>query len=122
MENVCIPLHMEAKNVVIWYGGRFKEVNREHLLKFLVVKSVKNISRKWFYNSALKAVYHDAFDFIIRHFDEIDCIQIYQDNAIHIYSDERHFTKLFVFEDYDFCSNEKNAKLLKELLFFANFD
>lgn len=123
MENVLsILLNMEkekSKTIVFRYGTSIRGLNRNDLFKFLLKESVKNFSNKSFYNSTLKAFYHDAYDFIIKHFDEINCIQIYKDNAIQLWSGDRCLSKLIVFEDYDFCNDTMTSIMLKELIAFA---
>lgn len=123
MDNVLlILLNMEDKKsetILFRYGTILKQLNRENLFKFLLTKSLKISSDKLFYNSALKAFYCDAYDFIIKHLDKINCIQVYNDNAIQLWTDERQFARLIVFEDYSFCNNELTSKLLKELITFA---
>ena len=38
----------------------------------------------------------DAYDFIIKHLDEINCIQVYKDNAIQLWAGDRQFATLIV--------------------------
>ena len=109
----------KPQTILFRYGTILKQLNRETLFNFLVKISLKKSSDKLFYNSALKAFYYDAYDFIITHFDEINCIQIYEDNAIRLWSGDRRSSKLFVFEDKDFCNDELTSTMLKELINFA---
>jgi len=123
MDNVLSMLfNMEkkkSKTILFRYGTILRQLNRDELFNFLLTRSLKTFSDKLFYNNALKAFYCDAYDFIIKHLDEINCIQVYKDNAIQLWADDRHFARLIVFEDYDFCSNKLISSMLEELIDFA---
>ena len=122
MDNVLSMLfNMEekSKTILFRYGTILKQLNRDDLLKFLLARSLKTFSNKLFYNSALKAFYCDAYDFIIKHLDEINCIQVYKDNAIQLWAGDRQFATLLVFEDYGFCNDELTSTMLQELITFA---
>lgn len=122
MDNVLSMLfNMEEKSkaILFRYGTILKQLNRDDLFKFLLERSLKTFSNKLFYNSALKAVYCDAYDFIIKHLEEINCIQVYRDNAIQLWAGDRQFATLIVFEDYGFCNDELTSTMLQELITFA---
>lgn len=119
MENKLFAKPKTKKIVFFYYGTMSKQLSRKKLFNFLLTKSVKIHSHHEYYNSNVKALYHDAYDFIIKNLDKINYIQIYRDNAIELWSDNRNSSKLIVFEDYDFFHNELTSKLLKELIAFA---
>lgn len=129
MKNVSNLIVMESKKsktVSLRYGVGVKEIDRELLFKFLLITSLKEgkLTRIWekrFYNSTLKAFYYDAYDFIIRHFNDIDCIQIFNDNAIHLWSSDNHYcySGVFAFEDCSFCEDELTSTMIKDLITFS---
>ena len=122
MDNAVLILLNEeekSKNILFRYGMILKQLNRNDLFKFLSTRSLKIFSDKLFYNNALKSFYCDAYDFIIKHFDKINCIQVYEDNAIQLWAGDRQFANLIVFEDYDFCNDELTSMMLKELIIYA---
>lgn len=120
MKDVLFVKMKNQQNIIFCYGTILKRLNKDELFNYLLKKSVKIYSSHEFYNSSVKSFYHDAYDFIIKNFNKINHIQIYNDNAIELWSGNRNSSKLIVFEDYDFRHNKLTSKLLKELIAFAN--
>ena len=122
MDNVISMLfHVEKKSKIVLfrYDTMLKQLNRDNLYKFLLTRSLKNLSNELFYNSILKSFFCDAYDFIIKNIDEINCIQIYKDNAIRLWTGDSKFTSSIIFEDYDFCNNKLTSTMIKELISLA---
>lgn len=119
MENKLFAKPKTKKIVFFCYGTMTKQLSRKKLFNFLLTKSVKIHSHHEYYNSNVKSLYHDAYDFIIKNFNQINHIQIYNDNTIELWYDKRSSSKLIVFEDHNFRHDELTSKLLKELIAFA---
>jgi len=121
--------------VLLQYGPNMNLLDKQKLFEFLSKRSVRNLRSTSFYNSALKAFYQDAYDFILKHLDEAIGIQLYQDNAIRIYSDyyhshwgyldiysRFHFGESIFFEDEAFCTDEMTTNMLESLKTFAEYN
>lgn len=119
MENKLFATPKTKKVVFFCYGTMTKQLSRKKVFNFLLTKSVKIHSNHEYYNSNVKSLYHDAYDFIIKNFNQINHIQIYNDNTIELWYDKRSSSKLIVFEDHNFRHDELTSKLLKELIAFA---
>ena len=115
-------MEKESRNILFRYETSIKLLEKEKLFDFLLRESVRNCLDKLFFNSELKAFYSDIYDFIIDNLAGVNCIQIYKDNAIHLWKGDRQRGKLIVFEDYDFCNDELTSTMIQELISFAELN
>lgn len=118
--------------ILFLYESDVIELDKQELLEFLTLKTLRNLSCRKFYNSTLKAFYLDAYDFILKHLNGSVAIKVYQDHAIRLYSasdcDSEHnifymydlnFTTSIVFEDSEFCKNKLTSEMIEELITYA---
>ena len=72
MENKLFAKTKTKKIVFFCYGTMTKQLSRKKVFNFLLTKSVKIHSNHEYYNSNVKSLYHDAYDFIIKNFNQIN--------------------------------------------------
>ena len=110
-------------NIFIQYENCLKSVNRGELFKFLAKRVLDKDYEFCIYNDELKSFYENTYDFILKHLNEITCIQIYQDNVLRLHLKHGYFDspKSIFVEDAWLLNSDNYMSMINDLISFSKY-